>query len=92
MKDGTKQVQRNNISLANDRVRRRNYIFEFNIKLNTRGGLESDTAQALCDYNLCFTLTEDCSSKYCNCLPGLSVKIKHWNFNNKTFIQGSRDT
>lgn len=85
-------MQRSNVSIANDRIRRRNYIFEFRVKFNARGVLESDLAQVPCDYHLCFTLTEDCNSKYCNCLPGLSVKIKHWNFNNKTFIQGSRDT
>lgn len=78
------------ISIANEWIRRRNYFCECKVECNTRGGLESDLAQIPRGYHLCFTLTEGCNSKYCNCLPGLSVKIKHWNFNNKTFIQGSR--
>lgn len=67
-------------------------MFDFKVKFNTRGGLESDLAQTPCDYPLCFTWREVCNSKYCSCLPGLSVRIKHWNFNNETFIQGSRGT
>lgn len=47
MKDRAKQVQRSNVSIANGRIRRRNYIFEFKVKCNTRGGLDSDSTNTL---------------------------------------------
>lgn len=43
-------------AIANDRVRRRNYSFEFKVKFNIGGGVESDLAQVPGDYHLCFTL------------------------------------
>lgn len=77
-------------AIANDRIRRRNYSFEFKVKFNTEGGVESDLAQVPGDYHLFHF--EDCNSKYCNCLPGLSVEMEHWHLNTKTIIQGSKDT
>lgn len=79
-------MHRRNVSIGNDRRKRRNYIFELKVKFHAGGGLECDWAQAPCDYHLCFSGGGG-NRRCCNCLPGLSVRIKQWNFNNDASSQ-----